>query len=117
MESIEISSASNSSDAVELSNDVSFSDSTVTYESGEFHHNDGTDSPGAWTNEHGPPTPEETTEDENECLCHEKIILDALQVEVVSEVLVDYCIICCQDYMVGEMIARSCNTNCHDKFH
>jgi len=117
MESIEISSISDRSDAVKLSSDVSFADSTVTYESGEFHHNDGTDSPGAWTNEHGPPTPEETTEDENECLCHEKIILDALQVEVVSEVLVDYCIICCQDYMVGEMIARSCNTNCHDKFH
>jgi len=46
-ESIEISSISNSSDAVELSSDVSFADSTVTYESGEFHHNDGTDSPGA----------------------------------------------------------------------
>jgi hypothetical protein len=118
MESIEISSVSNSSDAGDLSSDVSFADSTATYESGEFHCNDGTDSPGAWTNEHGPPTPEEgTTDDENECLCHEKMILDALQVEVVSEVLVDYCNIWCQDYKVGEMIAWSCNSTCHDKFH
>jgi hypothetical protein len=37
MESIEISSVSDSSDAVDLSSDVSFADSTVTYESGEFH--------------------------------------------------------------------------------
>jgi hypothetical protein len=117
MESIEISSVSDSSDAVDLSSDVSFADSTVTYESGEFHRNDGTDSPGAWTNEHGPPTPEETTDDENERLCREKMILDALQVELVSEVLVDYCIICCQDYKAGEMIAWSCNTTCRDKFH
>jgi hypothetical protein len=91
MESIEISSVSDSSDAVDLSSDVSFADST--YESGEFHRNDRTDSPDAWTNEHGPPTPEETTDDENEHLCREKMILDALQVELVSEVLVDYCII------------------------
>jgi hypothetical protein len=117
MESIEISSISNSSDAVNLSSDVSFADSTVTYESGEFHCNDGTDSPGAWTNEHGPATPEETTDDENECSCHEKMILDALQVEVVSKVLVDYCIICFQEYKIGEMIAWSCNSTCHDKFH
>jgi hypothetical protein len=117
MESIEISSVSDSSDAVDLSSDVSFADSTVTYESGEFHHNDRKDSPGAWTNEHGPPTPEGTTDDENERLCHEKIILDALQVELVSEVLIDYCIICCQDYKVGEMIAWSCNTTCPYKFH
>ena len=73
MESIEISSISNSSDALELSSDVSFAVSTVTYESGDFHHNDETDSPGAWTNKHGPPMSEETTDDENECLCHEKI--------------------------------------------
>jgi hypothetical protein len=117
MESIEISSISYSSDEVDLSSDVSFADSTVTYEGGEFHRNDGTDSPGAWTNEHGPPTPEETTDDENECLCHEKMILDALQVEVVSEVLVDYYIICCQDYKVGKMVAKSCNTTCCNKFH
>jgi len=117
MESIKISSVSDSSDAVDLSSDVSFADSTVTYESGEFHLNDGTDSPSAWTNEHGLPTPEETTDDENEFLCHEKMILDALQVELVSEVLVDYCIFCCQDYKVGEMIAWSCNTTCCDKFH
>jgi len=58
MESIDISSFSDSSDAVDLSSDVSFADSTVTYDSGEFHPNDGTDSPGAWTNEHGPPKPE-----------------------------------------------------------
>jgi hypothetical protein len=45
------------------------------------------------------------------------MILDALQVELVSEVLIDYCIICCQDYKVGEMIAWSCNTTCRDKFH
>jgi hypothetical protein len=117
MESIEISSVSDRSDAVDLPSDVSFPDSTVTYESGEFHCNDQTDSPGAWTNEHGPPTPEETTDDEKECLCCEKMILDALQVEVVSEVLVEYCIICCQDYKVGEMIAWSCNSTCRDKFH
>jgi hypothetical protein len=43
MESIEISSVSDSSDAVDLFSDVSFADSTVTDESGEFHHNDGTD--------------------------------------------------------------------------
>jgi hypothetical protein len=55
MESIEISSISNSSDALELSSDVSFAVSTVTYESGDFHHNDETDSPGVWTNKHGPP--------------------------------------------------------------
>ena len=42
------------------------------------------------------------------------MILDALQVELVSEVLIEYCIICCQDYKVGEMIAWSCNTTCHD---
>jgi hypothetical protein len=82
MESIEISSISDSSDAVELSSDVSFSDSTVTYDSGEFHCVDGT--------EHCPPTPEETTDDENKHLCHEKMILDAFQIEVVSDVLVDY---------------------------
>ena len=99
MESIEISSISDSSDAVELSSDVSFSDSTVTYDSGEFHCVDGT--------EHCPPTPEETTDDENERLCREKTILDALQVELVLEVLIDYCIICCQDYKVREMIAWS----------
>jgi hypothetical protein len=40
-----------------------------------------------------------------------------LQVELVLEVLIDYCIICCQDYKVGEMIAWSCNTTCRDKFH
>jgi hypothetical protein len=117
MESIEISSISDSSDAVELSSDVSFADSTVTYESCEFHHNDESDSPGAWTNEHNPPTLEETTDDGNEHLCHEKMILDSLQVELVSEVLVAYCIICCQDYKVEEMIAWSCNSTCHDKFH
>jgi hypothetical protein len=73
MESIEINSVSDSNDAVELSSDVSFADSTVSYESGEFHHNDGTDSPGAWTNEHGPLTPEETTDDENERLGRKKM--------------------------------------------
>jgi hypothetical protein len=67
MESIEISSISDSSDTVDLSSNVSFADSTVTYESGEFDCNDGTDSPGAWTSEHGPPTPEGTTYDENKC--------------------------------------------------
>jgi hypothetical protein len=49
MESVEISLVSNSSDAVELSSDVLFPDSTVTYESEESHQYDGTDSPGAWT--------------------------------------------------------------------
>jgi hypothetical protein len=89
MESIEISSVSDSNDAVELLSDVLFADTTVSYESGEFHRNDGTDSPGAWTNEHGPPTPEETTDDENERLGREKMILDALQVESAGEVTCD----------------------------
>jgi hypothetical protein len=66
MESIEISSVSDSSDAIDLSSNVLFADSTVTYESGEFHHNDGTDPPSVWTNKHGPTTPEEITDDENE---------------------------------------------------
>ena len=117
MESIEISSVSDSNSAVELSSDVSFADSTVTYESGEFHRNDGKDSPGAWTNEHGPPTPEETTDDENERLGREKMILDALQVESAGEVTMEYCIICYQDYKVGELIAWSSNSPCRDKFH
>jgi hypothetical protein len=77
----------NNSDVVELSSDVSFSDSTAMYESGEFHCNDRTDSPGAWTNKHGPPTLKETTDDEDEHFCHEKMILDALQVEVVGKVM------------------------------
>jgi hypothetical protein len=64
MDSVEISFVSDSSDAVELSSNVLFADSTVTYESGEFHCNDATDSPGAWTNEHGSLTPKETTNDE-----------------------------------------------------
>ncbi len=92
-------------------------DSTVTYESGEFHCNDGTDSPGAWTKKHGPPTLKETTKDENEQLCHEKMILDVLQVEVVGEVTTDYCIFCCQESKVGELIAWSSNSPCHDKYH
>jgi hypothetical protein len=54
----------------------------VKYESGELH---------------GLPIPKETTDDENEHLCHEKMISDALQVEVRGEVTMDYCIICCQD--------------------
>jgi hypothetical protein len=91
MESVEISLVSNGSDADELSSDVSFADSTVTYESEEFHCNDGTDSPNPY--EHGPPTPEETFDDENEPLYREKLILNALQVEVVGEVTMDYCII------------------------
>jgi hypothetical protein len=117
MESIEISLVSNSNDAAELSSNVSFADSTVTYDSEEFHHNDGTDFPGAWTNEHGPPTPKETTDDENERLGHEKMILDALQVESAGEVMMENCIICYQDYKVGELIACSSNSPCHDKFH
>jgi hypothetical protein len=40
-----------------VSSDVSFADSTVTNESGKFHCSVGTDSPGTWTNEHGPPSP------------------------------------------------------------
>jgi hypothetical protein len=102
MDSVEISFVSDSSDAVELSSNVLFADSTVTYESGEFHCNDGTDSPDAWTNKHGPPKPKETTDDENEHLCHKKMVLDAVQVEVIGEVMMDYCIHCCQDYKVGE---------------
>jgi len=35
--SVEINLVSNSSDAVELSSDALSNDSTVTYESGEFH--------------------------------------------------------------------------------
>jgi hypothetical protein len=108
---------SNSDDTVELSSDVSFADSTVTYESGEFHRNDGTDSPGAWTNEHGPTTPKETTDDENVHLGHEKMILDALQVEGAGEVMMEYCIICYQDYKVGELIAWSSDSPCCNKFH
>ena len=76
--SVEISLVSNSSDAVELSSDALSNDSTVTYESGEFHWNNGTDSLVAWTNEHGPPTPKETIDNENECLCHEKMILGCI---------------------------------------
>jgi hypothetical protein len=117
MESIEISSVSNSNDAVELSSDVFFIDSTVAYESGEYHCNDGTDFPSTWTCEHGPPTPEESTNDENEHLSHEKMILDALQVEGAGEVTMEYCIICYQDYKVGELIAWSSNSPCHNKFH
>jgi hypothetical protein len=117
MESIEISSVSDSNDAVELSSDVSFADSTVTFESGKFHCNDGTDSPGAWTSKNGPPTPKETTDDENEHLCCKKIILDALQVEVVGEVTMDYSIICYQDYKIGELITWSSNSTFHDKVH
>ena len=117
MDPVEISSVSDSSDNDDLSSDVSFADSTVTYESGEFHCNDGTDSPGAWTNEHGPPTPEETTDDENEHLRHEEMILDAIDIEVVTQLTVDYCIICCQDYKIGEVIAWSSNPPCRDKFH
>jgi hypothetical protein len=97
MESVEISSESDSSEAMELSSNVSFADSTVTCESVKFHHNDGKESPVAWINEHGPPTPKETTDDENEHLCCEKMFVDALQVEVVSEVMMDYWSICCQD--------------------
>jgi hypothetical protein len=92
METAEISLVSVGSDAVELSSDESFTDSTVTYESGKFHCNDGTDSLIAWTNKHGPPTPKETTNDENEHLCCEKKILHALQVEVVCEVMMDFCV-------------------------
>ena len=112
MDPVEISLVSDSSDNNDLSSDVSFADSTVTYESGEFHRNDGTDSPGAWTNEHGPPTPEETTDDENERLRHEEMILDALDVEVITQLTDDYCIICCQDYKIGEVIAWSSNPPC-----
>jgi hypothetical protein len=45
--------------------DALFTDSIVTYESGDLPHNDGTDSPGAWTNEYDLPIPKETTNDEN----------------------------------------------------
>jgi hypothetical protein len=41
MESVEIILVSNSSKAVELSSNVSFADSSGTYENGEFHCNDG----------------------------------------------------------------------------
>jgi hypothetical protein len=117
MESVENSSVSDSSDAVELSSDVLFTDSIVTYESGEFHPYEGADFPGTWTNEHGPPTPKETTDDENEHLCHEKMILDALQVRVVGEVMMDFCIIFYQDYIVGELIAWSMISFINDAFY
>jgi hypothetical protein len=45
------------------------------------------------------------------------MILDALQVDIVSELMLNYCIICCQDYKLGELIAWSSNSPCHDKFH
>ncbi len=59
----------------------------------------------------------ETTNDENEHVCHEKMILDVLQVELFTEVMLDYCIICCQDYKVGELIVWSSNSKCQNKFH
>jgi hypothetical protein len=63
------------------------------------------------------PTPKETTDDENERLGREKMILDALQVESAGEVTMEYCIICYQDYKVAELIAWSSNSTCRDKFH
>jgi hypothetical protein len=45
------------------------------------------------------------------------MILDVLQVELFTEVMLDYCIICCQDYKVGELIAWSSNSKCQNKFH
>jgi hypothetical protein len=56
----------------------------------------------------GPPTPENTTNYENEHVCH------ALQVEVVGEVTMGNCIICCEDYNVGKLIAQS-SDSCHNK--
>jgi hypothetical protein len=117
MKSEQINLIFHSSEGVELSSNVSFTYSIVTYESGKLHRNDKTDSPVAWTNKHVPPTLEETTSVENEHLHFENEILDSLQVKVLTEVMLDYCTICCQDDKVGGVIAWGSNLPCHNMFH